>query len=58
MYIIQFISMFLPGKYKPILEMKCERRSCAGARGSRRLLTESLTAPTSNGRLVRWRYNY
>ena len=24
MYIIHYISMFLPGKYKPILEMKVE----------------------------------
>ena len=30
MYIIQFISMFLPGKYKPILEMKCGSPSSLG----------------------------
>ena len=26
MYIIHFICVFLPGKYKPLLEMKCAER--------------------------------
>ena len=27
MYIIHFICVFMPGKYKPILEMKCDARA-------------------------------